>query len=185
MSGDETSVLLLALLVGLVLCIPATELFRRTLPGLVERLSQGQATERQTKALQDETVALHNRVRERYRERSRLESERARLGREVRKVEDKLGLHGPQVPDIVHEVGDPRPGQTRFTGRLTYEAGLMTSASETESRNPIWRHANFAETWASSQEEARQILEGTFSPKLGYKLSFSSFVKPPESGGLS
>lgn len=175
--------LLLALLVVLLLCIPATEAFRRTLPKLVERLSQGQATERHTRALQDETLAVHNRVRELYRTRNRLESEHARQARDLRKLEDKLGLHGPVIPDIVHEIGEPRPGQARFSARVSYEPGALVAAGETESRNPIWRHTNFAETWAASSEEARQIMEASFPVKLGYKLYFSSVLRPPDSPG--
>jgi len=165
---DSFTFALLILVGALLLGIAATMLFRSTVPAALARVFRTDAAERKYLDLSKEGYVVRDRVRTLQTEFNRLESAHNHSEAELRKIQRQVNNAATTIPDFIHEVGEPRAGQTRFVARLTVDASSPHIRTTSDSYNPIWHFVNLAEIWASSKEEARQTLDLAYSDKLGY-----------------
>ena len=181
---DASTSALLVLLGALLLGIAATILFRTTVPGLLARIFRTDEAERKYLDLLKEGYVVRNRVRILQAEFNRLESAHGYAEADLRKVGRQVTAAETKIPDFIHEVGEPRSGQTKFVARLTLEPSSPALRTTSDTYNPMWHFVNLAEVWASSKEEARQTLDLAYSDKLGYQKVFvdSRLSKPGEHG---
>lgn len=166
---DDVTFMLLILVGSLLLGIGATVLFRGTVPGLMARMYRTDDAERKYLDLLKEGYVVRNRVRGLQSEFSQLENQRARLESDLRKLQRQIAQAASAAPDFVHEVGEPRAGQSKYVARLSVDASSPQLRSTSDTHNPMWYCVNLAEVWAGSRDEARQLLELAYSDKLGYQ----------------
>ncbi|MEI8394854.1 MAG: hypothetical protein WCF85_08975 [Rhodospirillaceae bacterium] len=166
----EAATRLLMYLVGaLMIGIGATMSLRAMMPPMLGRLFQVAEVERKYLDKLRDGYLVRNRVRALQAEETKLEEERLRMEGELRKLLKEMESTGPRIPDFIHEVGEPRPGLKRYLARLSVDSSSPFIRLSSEIYNPIWHHINVAEIWASSREEAKQLLELAYSEKLGFQ----------------
>ena len=177
---DRVTVLLLVLMGSLLLGILATTLFNRTVPQMLGRMFRTEEAEARYLELLKDGYAVRDRVRQLQNEYNQLDSFQGRQEGELRKLQRQIAATQNKVPDLIHEVGEPRPGANRFFARITVDGSSQYLKPASEVYNPIWHHVNLAEIWAGSRDEARQLLELAYSEKLGYQKTMVDSVVPPE-----
>lgn len=172
-----TTLLLIAILVIMVVAAPLVALLKDFLPAQVEKSANLDQNENRIYVLHSELHEHHAQASALTSRRNQRSAENARIDSEARKAEKTIREIENQPPLFVHEVGDPRANLTRFYVNLS----LTKASGETRSApvNPIWRCANVAEVWATTQEEAKQAVEVSFPFKLGYN---KSFMRQPPPG---
>ena len=170
---DGTTLILLALTLILLVCILAANIFHKILPRMVERQGQLEEAEFRFREMQQDALELQNRLRELVNQCGRQELERSRIETELRKLQKSDVITPNHVPDFIHEVGEPRAGYRKYTARLSLENPTSYFRTTGEPYNPLWNNNNIAEVWSQDLEEARQMLELSFSIKLGFQKSFS------------
>ncbi|MEI6557486.1 MAG: hypothetical protein WCO00_03690 [Rhodospirillaceae bacterium] len=166
---DRLTLLLLILVGSLLLGILATVIFRSTVPRLLGRMFRTEEAEGRYLDLLKDGYIVRDRVRALQNEFNQLDLYHSRMDSDIRKLQRQIAATLNKVPDFIHEVGEPRPGNSRYYARLTVDGSSQYLKSASESYNPIWHHVNLAEIWASSRDEARQLLELAYSEKLGYQ----------------
>lgn len=175
----NTTLLLIAILVIMLAAVPLVYLLKEFLPSQLEKSANLEQNENRIYVLHSEIhdaqstlSGLTARRNQRSAENHRIDSETRRMEKQIREIEN-------QPPLFVHEVGEPRANLNRFLADLS----IAKSSGETRSApvNPIWRCANVAEVWASTYEEAKQLVENAFPFKLGYNKTFKKQqpVNPP------
>lgn len=169
-----TTLLLIAILVIMVVAAPLVALMKDFLPAQVEKAANLEQNENRIYVLHSELHEAQAQLNALMARRNQHSAENSRIDSDARKIEKSIREIENQPPLFVHEVGEPRANLTKFLVNVT----LTKASGETRSApiNPIWRCANVAEVWASSQDEAKQIVEISFPFKLGYN---KSFQRPP------
>lgn len=169
-----TTLLLIAILVIMVVAAPLVALMKDFLPAQVEKAANLDQNENRIYVLHSELHEAQAQLNALMARRNQHSAENHRVDSDARKIEKSIREIENQPPLFVHEVGEPRGNLTKFLVNVT----LTKASGETRSApvNPIWRCANVAEVWASTQDEAKQIVEISFPFKLGYN---KSFQRPP------
>jgi hypothetical protein len=172
-----TTLLLIAILVMMLVAAPVVALLKDFLPAQVEKAAKMDENENRIYVLHSEVHEAQARLSSLTAHRNQRSAENQRIDSEARKAEKGIRDIETQPPLFIHEVGEPRASLTKFL------VNINLTKADGESRaapvNPIWRCANMAEVWASTQEEAKQLVEITFPFKLGYN---KSFVRQPPPG---
>ena len=171
---SNTTLLLIAIGAIMLAALPVAALFKNMLPELIERSSGLDSLENRIYVLHAEVHEMQNRVAGLTVRRNQQSSEKHRVESDIRKMEKAIRGLAEQPPLFVHEIGEPAGNTTKFTVSVTQEraSAQARAAGERAPVNAIWRHANIAEVWASSYEEAKQIVETAFPFKLGYQKAF-------------
>lgn len=182
---QSTTLFLIAVAVILLSAVPVAVILKDVLPGVLQRRSGFDRIENRIYILHAEAQDIQERVKGLSARRNSQASDRNRLESDIRKMEKAIADLAAQPPLFVHEVGDPHTGLTRFTVSVTQDkaSSAARAAGERAQVNQIWRHANVAEVWASSFEEARQMVEVAFPFKLGFEKSFQK--TPPAQEGAT
>ena len=170
-------------LVGsLLLGILATVIISRTVPQLLGRMFKTEEAEAIYLDRLKDGYVVRDRVRALQNEFNHLDSEYSHMENDIRKLQRQITSMQNKVPDFIHEVGEPKPGYTRYYARLTVDSSSQYVRESSESFNPIWRHINLAEIWASHRDEARKLLELAYSEKLGYQKTMIDSPAPMQEG---
>ena len=173
---------LAALVVALLLGIGVTMLFRAVVPRTMTRVFRASNAEKRYVEMMREGYMVRDRLRVLQNEAEKLASQRARLDGEMRALSRRLAVAESRPPDFIHEVGDPRAGPNKYIARLTVDSTSPFLKPSSDLYNPIWRHLNLAEIWATSREHARQLLDLAYPDKLGYQKMFIDGQTPPTGG---
>jgi|AGTN01.1.fsa_nt_gi hypothetical protein len=181
----NTTLLLVAIAIIMVVAVPMVVILKDFLPRAIERSSNIQHLENRIYVLHSEVHDLQDRVGNLVANRNRQSAEQHRLEGDIRKIEKAIVDLATQPPLFVHEVGEPQAGASRFTVNLTLEraSSAARSSGERAPVNPIWRGTNVAEVWASTYEEAKQLVEVAFPFKLGFTKAF--ITKPSKAERLA
>jgi hypothetical protein len=180
----STTLLLVSVAVLVTAAIPVAFLLKDHLPAMVERWAGLEELEGRLYLLHAEIHDTKDALSRLTAQRNQQSNERSRLESDIRKIEKTIAEMAVQPPLFVHEVGEPHGGATRFVFNVAQEKA-STAARQSNERiavNPIWNHANVAEVWAASFEDARQLVETVFPFKLGFQ---KSLVRTPPGGGKS
>jgi len=178
---SNTTVLLIAIAVMMLVAVPLAFMLRDFLPDFMQRTSGLDQLENRIYVLHSEAHDLQDRVRNLEQRRNQLSADKHRVESDNRKMEKAINDMATQPPLFVHEVGDPQAGLTKFLVNVSQDKASTAAraAGERAQVNPIWRCANVAEVWASSFDEAKQLVEVAFPFKMGFE---KSFQKSPNAG---
>lgn len=182
---SNTTLLLIAIAIMMMVAIPVAAILRDVLPRLVERAAHIERAESRIYVLHSEAQELAARIGDLINHRNRRSGDVRRLEGEIRKMEKAIADLAAQPPVFVHEVGTPQAGLTRFVANVSLEraSAQARGSGDRAAANPIWRFPNVAEVWARTQEEARAQVDVAFPFKLGYATSFVS--KPSDTERLA
>lgn len=171
-----TTLLLLAIVIIMALAAPFILVMKDFLPAQIEKSANLEQNENRIYVLHSEVHEAQAQLANVTAHRNQRSAEIQRIESEARKAEKTIRELENQPPLFVHEVGEPRANLTRFVVNIT----LTKASGETRTApvNPIWRCANVAEVWATSQEEAKQLVETVFPFKLGFNKSFARQPAP-------
>lgn len=171
-----TTLLLLAIVIIMALAAPFILMMKDFLPAQIEKTANLEQNENRIYVLHSEVHEAQAQLANVTAHRNQRSAEIQRIESEARKAEKTVRELENQPPLFVHEVGEPRANLTRFVVNIT----LTKASGETRTApvNPIWRCANVAEVWATSQEEAKQLVETVFPFKLGFNKSFARQPAP-------
>ncbi|ALG71538.1 hypothetical protein VY88_00595 [Azospirillum thiophilum] len=171
---SNTTLFLIAIVVIMLAAVPVAMMLKDFLPNILEKSSGLEQIENRIYVLHAEAHELQNRVNQLVQRRNSQSSDRHRLETDIRKAEKLIKDLAEQPPLFVHEVGDPQAGLMKFAATVTQEKASSAAGAggERAALNPIWRCANVAEVWASSFDEARQMVEVAFPFKMGFQKSF-------------
>lgn len=171
---SNTTLFLIAIVVIMLAAVPVAMMLKDFLPNILEKSSGLEQIENRIYVLHAEAQELQNRVNQLVQRRNSQSSDRHRLETDIRKAEKLIKDLAEQPPLFVHEVGDPQAGLMKFAATVTQEKASSASGAggERAAVNPIWRCANVAEVWATSFDEARQMVEVAFPFKMGFQKSF-------------
>jgi len=171
---SNTTLLLIAIAVMMLVAVPVAFMMKDFLPGFVQRTSGLDQLENRIYVLHSEAHDLQDRVKNLEQRRNQLSSDKHRVESDNRKMEKAIKDMADQPPLFVHEVGDPHAGLTKFLVNVSQEkaSAAARAAGDRAQVNPIWRYANVAEVWASSFDEAKQLVEVAFPFKMGFEKSF-------------
>lgn len=171
---SNTTLFLIAIVVIMLAAVPIAMMLKDFLPNALEKSSGMDQLENKIYVLHAEAHDLQDRVNNLTQRRNTQASEKHRLETDMRKAEKQIKDLADLPPQFVHEVGDPQSGLMKFVATLTQaKASAEARASgEKVQVNPIWRCANVAEVWASSFDEAKQMVEVAFPFKLGFEKAF-------------
>ncbi len=171
---SNTTLFLIAIVVIMLAAVPIAMMLKDFLPNALEKSSGMDQLENKIYVLHAEAHDLQDRVNSLTQRRNTQASEKHRLETDMRKAEKQIKDLADLPPQFVHEVGDPQSGLMKFVATLTQaKASAEARASgEKVQVNPIWRCANVAEVWASSFDEAKQMVEVAFPFKLGFEKAF-------------
>ncbi|CAO3406619.1 hypothetical protein [Azospirillum largimobile] len=171
---SNTTLFLIAIVIIMLAAVPVAMMLKDFLPNILEKSSGLEQIENRVYVLHAEAHELQNRVNQLVQRRNSQSSERARLESDIRKAEKQIRELAEQPPLFVHEVGDPQAGLMKFVATVTQEkaSAAARAAGERGPVNQIWRCANVAEVWASSFDEAKQMVDVAFPFKLGFQKSF-------------
>lgn len=184
MSISNLTLLLLAIGGIMLAALPVVMLLKSFLPTMIQRTAGLEQLENRIYVLHSENHDMQDRVHGLTTRRNQIASEKHRLESEIRKVEKAISDHANQPPLFIHEVGDPQVGLTRFKVNIQQDAAsaMARAGGEKAAVSPIWRHSNVAEVWASSFEEAKQMVEVAFPFKMGFQKSFQRTPAPRPPG---
>lgn len=171
---SNTTLLLIAIGAIMLAALPVAALMKDFLPGFLERSAGLDQLENRIYVLHSEAQDMQDRVSGAVARRNQQSSEKHRLESDIRRMEKAISDLAEQPPLFVHEVGEPSAGANKYTVNVNREAAAAAARANGEraQANPIWRYNNVAEVWASSFEEAKQLVETAFPFKLGYQKSF-------------
>ncbi len=171
---SNTTLFLIAIVIIMLAAVPVAMMLKDFLPNILEKSSGLEQIENRVYVLHAEAHELQNRVNQLVQRRNTQSSERHRLETDIRKAEKQIRDLAEQPPLFVHEVGDPQAGLMKFVATVTQEkaSAAARAAGDRGPVNPIWRCANVAEVWASSFDEAKQMVDVAFPFKLGFQKSF-------------
>lgn len=171
---SNSTLLLIAIGAIMLAALPVAAMMKDFLPGFLERSAGLDELENRIYVLHSEAQDLQDRVNGAIARRNQQGSEKHRLESDIRRMEKAIADLAEQPPLFVHEVGEPSAGNSKYTVNVSREAAATAARSNGEraQANPIWRYNNIAEVWASSFEEAKQLVENAFPFKLGYQKSF-------------
>ncbi len=178
---SNMTLLLLTIAAMLLAAIPVAMLLKRFLPEFLHRSAGIGQLENRIYVLHSEIHEIQDRVNGKVQRRNQVAADKHRIETENRKMERAIAEIALQPPLFVHEVGDPQAGMSKFLVNIVQEkASSMSRNSGDKSQvNPIWRCSNVAEVWASSMEEARQLVEVAFPFKLGFTKNFQKMQGRP------
>jgi hypothetical protein len=169
---DNYTLMLATLMAALMVGLGVTMIFHAVVLPTVHRLFGVAEAERRYLEVARRGLIIRNRVRGLQAEVHQLESQRSRLNKELQTLQRQFAAAATRPPDFIHEIGEPRAGQTKHVARVTVVSGSPLLKQASELYNPMWRHLNLAEVWASSPAEARQQLDLAYPDKLGYQKHF-------------
>ena len=171
---SNTTLLLLAIGAIMLAALPVAAMMKDFLPGLLERTAGLDQIENRIYVLHSEAHDMQDRVNAAVARRNQQASEKHRLESDIRKMEKAITDLAEQPPLFVHEVGEPAGHASKYTVSVSREAAAAQARANGEraQANPIWRYNNVAEVWATSFEEAKQMVETAFPFKLGFQKSF-------------
>lgn len=171
---SNTTLLLIAIAAIMLAAVPVAAIMRDMMPGFVERSAGLDQLENRIYVLHSEVQDMQDRVEAAVARRNHQTAEKQRVESDIRKMEKAITDLGERPPLFVHEVGEPAANTKKFTVNVTCEAAAMQArfAGERAAVNPIWRHANVAEVWATGFDEAKQLVETAFPFKLGFQKTF-------------
>lgn len=174
---SNTTLLLIVVAAMMLAAIPVARMMKGFLPNFVERNAGLDQLENRIYVLHSEVHEVQDRVDRLERRRNQQSAEKNRIESDIRKAEKAIRDLADQPPLFVHEVGNPQAGAMKHVVALEQSSATAV--------NPIWRHANVAEVWAFSPEEARQLVEVAFPFKLGFQKIFqkSSQTAPKPASG--
>jgi hypothetical protein len=70
--------------------------------------------------------------------------------------------------ELVHEVGDARPGIRLFSAQIAVRPDFLRAEDrDVPFAREIWKHPNLAHVLASTEPEARRVLQAVFPPQSG------------------
>lgn len=171
---SNTTLLLIAIGAIMLAALPVAAMMKDFLPGMLERTAGLDQLENRIYVLHSEAQEMQDRASGASARRNQQSSEKHRLETDIRRMEKAISDLAEQPPLFVHEVGEPAAGTSKYTVNVSREAAATAARNNGEraQANPIWRYNNVAEVWASSFEEAKQLVETAFPFKLGYQKSF-------------
>ncbi|PWC32384.1 hypothetical protein [Azospirillum sp. TSO35-2] len=171
---SNTTLFLIAIVIIMLAAVPVAMMLKDFLPNILEKSSGLEQIENRVYVLHAEAHELQNRVNHLVQRRNSQSSDRNRLESDIRKAEKLIRELASQPPLFVHEVGDPQAGLMKFVATVTQEKASSAARANGErvAVNPIWRCANVAEVWASSFDEAKQMVDVAFPFKMGFEKSF-------------
>lgn len=171
---SNTTLLLIAIAVIMLAALPLAAIMKDFLPGFMERSAGLDQLENRIYVLHSEAHDLQDRVNGLVGRRNQVSSEKHRVDSDIRKMEKTITDLADQPPLFVHEVGEPASNATAFLVNIQQEKASAQArlSGEKAAVNPIWRHTNVAEVWATSYEDAKQLVEIAFPFKLGFQKSF-------------
>lgn len=185
---SNTTLLLIAIAVMMLVSVPLAFMMRDFLPGLMQRTAGLDQLENRIYVLHSEAHELQDRVKGLEQRRNQVSADKHRVESDNRKMEKAIAELTDQPPLFVHEVGDPQAGLTKFLVNIAQEkaSAAARAAGDRAQVNPIWRYSNVAEVWAASYDEAKQLVEVAFPFKMGFEKSFQktpNMNKPAKPGG--
>ncbi|WP_051340183.1 hypothetical protein [Azospirillum halopraeferens] len=171
---SNTTLLLVAILVIMVVALPIAFIMKDLLPRTLERSSGLEALQNRIYVLHSEAQDLQSRVADLVARRNQQSGEKHRIDSDTRKIEKQIVDLAAQPPTFVHEIGEPKAGATKFVVDIAQEAASARArvGGDRAAVTPIWRYPNVAEVWANSYDEAKQLVDVAFPFKLGYQKSF-------------
>lgn len=171
---SNTTLLLIAIAIMMLVAVPVAMMMRDFLPRFIERSSDLEQMQNRIYILHSEAQEQQNRVNTLVSRRNQLSSDKHRVDSDSRKMERAIVELANQPPVFVHEVGEPKAGASKYVVNIAQEKASATARAggERGQVNPIWRCTNIAEVWATSFEEAKQLVEVAFPFKLGFTKSF-------------
>lgn len=171
---SNTTLLLIAIAMMMLVAVPLAFMLRDFLPRAMLRSSGLEELENRIYVLHSETHELQDRVKGLEQRRNQLSSDKHRVESDNRKMEKAIADLADQSPLFVHEVGTPQAGLTKFIVNVSQEkaSAAARASGDRAPVNPIWRCTNVAEVWASSLEDAKQLVEVAFPFKMGFEKSF-------------
>lgn len=171
---SNTTLLLIAIGAIMLAALPVAALMKDFLPGFIERTAGLDEIENRIYILHSEAHDMQDRANAATARRNQQSSEKHRLESDIRKMEKAITDLAEQPPLFVHEVGEPAANASKYVVNVSREAAAAQARANGERAqvNPIWRHNNVAEVWATSFEEAKQAVETAFPFKLGFQKSF-------------
>lgn len=177
---SNTTLLLVAIAVMMLVAIPVAMMLKEALPGFILRTSGLDQLENRVYVLHSQIQDLQERVNVLVQRRNQVAADKHRIDTDNRKMERAIAEIAEQPPLFVHEVGDPQAGMTKFLVDIVQEkaSSAARAGGERSQVNPIWRCSNVAEVWASSMDEARQLVEVSFPFKMGFTTTFQRAPAP-------
>jgi len=169
---DNFTLMLASLMATLMVGLGVTLVFRVVVLPAVNGLLGVVEAERRYLEVARRAMIIRNRVRDLQAEYRQLDSQRSRQNSELQTIQRQSAAAATRPPDFIHELGEPRAGQSKYVARVLVPSGSPLLKPASDLYNPIWRHLNLAEVWASSVEEARQHLDLAYPDKLGYQKHF-------------
>lgn len=177
---SNTTLLLIAIAVMMLVAVPVALMMKDFLPGFILRSSGLEQLENRIYVLHSEAHDLQDRVNVMVQRRNQVSADKHRIDTDNRKMERAIAEIAEQPPLFVHEVGDPQAGMTKFVVNISQEkaSSAARAGGERAQVNPIWRCANVAEVWANSMDEAKQLVEVAFPFKMGFTKAFQRAPMP-------
>ncbi len=178
---NDFTVMLTTLMAALMFGLGVTLLFRAIVPPIINRMFHTGDTEKRYLEAARQGLVIRNQVRALQAESQQLDSQRIRLTSELQTLKRQSSAAASRPPDFIHEVGEPLAGQSKYVARVMVGTGSSLLRTSSELYNPIWRHLNLVDVWASTPEEARNRLDLAYPDKLGYQKHFLD-GPPPRTG---
>ena len=166
---DTFTVMLSALMATLIFGLGVSLLFRAIVPPMIARLLRVADAEKGYAEAARQGLGIRDRIRALQNELYQLESQKKRITQDIQALKKQIAAIESRPPDFIHETGEPRVGQVKYIARVSVVASSPLLRASSELYNPMWRHLNFAEIWASSPEEAANQLDLAYPDKLGYQ----------------
>lgn len=181
---SNTTLLLVAIAVMMLVAVPVAIMMKDFLPGFVLRSAGLETLENRIYVLHSQAQDVQERVNVMVQRRNQVAGDKHRIDTDNRKMERAIAEIAEQPPLFVHEVGDPQAGLTKFVVTIAQEkaSAAARAAGERAQVNPIWRCANVAEVWATNMEEAKQLVEIAFPFKMGFTTAFPRSAVPRKAG---
>jgi hypothetical protein len=169
---DTFTVMFSALMATLIFGLGVSLLFRAIVPPMIARLFRVADAEKGYVEAARQGLVVRDRLRALQDELYQIESQKKRMVQDIQAVKKQIAAVESRPPDFIHEMGEPRVGQMKYIARVSVSVSSPLLRASSELYNPIWRHLNFAEIWASSPEEAANQLDLAYPDKLGYQKQF-------------
>lgn len=180
---QDSTLILGAVALVMVALIPIAFVLQNALPRLILRRAGAEQAESKIAILFKEAKDIEVRVKAMTARRNQLSSEQVRQESDVRKTEKAITDLFNKPPLFVHEIGEARTGISRYRATVEFERASTTARVEGEKSqvNPVWRHVNVADVWATNMQDARVLLDAAFPFKLGYTTQFQGVGTQPVS----
>lgn len=122
-----------------------------------------------TRQLEADCEELVNRMNELQPEARKLEAEEKAFGTENTQLRKSCAAAAMDTFDIVHELGSPNAGTTRFDVEILLSPAAMQEGPAAAQNDPrIWALRNVAHIWAGSPYEALQMAGRAFPSRYGF-----------------